>query len=303
MSLKAIVDRLGGDLYDGGRRASIPAPGHSRADRSVSLLQTRGRILIHSFGAADWREVRDALQELGLSPSGDDEERWRALPSPADSLWVRRAAALRIWDAAAPLGRTLSARHCARRGISALPCPGALRHGARTPLSVYRSGGATWPALLAAVRDPQGDITAVEITYLDSDGRRAGRLALSRKIAGCVPEGAAVRLWPAAANMLVAEGVFTTLSACERFGLPGWALTSAGNLRRWRAPAGVERVLIAADRGRVGEAAAADLRRSLMADGVAAEVARPPAPFGDWNEAAQADGPRKGWRKGGEGRV
>ena len=38
MSLKPIVQALGGDLYDRGLRANIPAPGHSAADRSVSLL-------------------------------------------------------------------------------------------------------------------------------------------------------------------------------------------------------------------------------------------------------------------------
>jgi len=38
MSLREIVRVLGGDLYDGGRRANVPAPKHSRADRSVSLL-------------------------------------------------------------------------------------------------------------------------------------------------------------------------------------------------------------------------------------------------------------------------
>ena len=41
MSLRTIVQALGGELYDGGRRANIPAPGHSAADRSVSLLLRR----------------------------------------------------------------------------------------------------------------------------------------------------------------------------------------------------------------------------------------------------------------------
>ncbi|WP_257819413.1 hypothetical protein [Phenylobacterium sp. J367] len=42
MSLKPIVQALGGDLYDRGLRANIPAPGHSAADRSVSLLLREG---------------------------------------------------------------------------------------------------------------------------------------------------------------------------------------------------------------------------------------------------------------------
>ena len=53
--------------------------------------------------------------------------------------------------------------------------------------------------------------------------------------------------------MLVGEGVFTTLSATERFGLPGWALLSTRNLRAWSPPEGVRSILIAADRGKDGE--------------------------------------------------
>jgi len=55
MSLHPIVAALGGDLYQGGRRANVPAPGHSQADRSVSLLLEGDRLVIHGFGAADWQ--------------------------------------------------------------------------------------------------------------------------------------------------------------------------------------------------------------------------------------------------------
>lgn len=84
--------------------------------------------------------------------------------------------------------------------------------------------------------------------------------------------------------MLIGEGVFTTLSASEWFGLPGWALMSTRNLRVWTPPEGVRSVLIAADRGADGEASADRLRERLIAAGVAASVALPPEPWGDWNE-------------------
>ena len=54
MSLREIVRVLGGDLYDGGRRANVPAPNHSHVDRSVSLLLEDDRVVVHTFGAADW---------------------------------------------------------------------------------------------------------------------------------------------------------------------------------------------------------------------------------------------------------
>ncbi|MEH6666109.1 MAG: toprim domain-containing protein, partial [Brevundimonas sp.] len=89
-------------------------------------------------------------------------------------------------------------------------------------------------------------------------------------------------------SMLVAEGVFTTLSAVGLFGLPGWALLSANNLAVWSPPAGARRVLVAADRGAAGERAAAKLAARLRAAGRSVRVIWPEAPFGDWNEAASA---------------
>lgn len=64
--LHDIVAALGGDLHHGGRTASVPAPGHSRADRSVSLLLDQDRVVIHGFGSTGWREVRAHLVGLGL---------------------------------------------------------------------------------------------------------------------------------------------------------------------------------------------------------------------------------------------
>lgn len=70
--------------------------------------------------------------------------------------------------------------------------------------------------------------------------------------------------------------------------MPGWALLSTSNMRHWTPPVGVNRVVIAADRGTGGEAAAEFLRRQFEARDVAAAVMMPLEPFGDWNEAAQA---------------
>ena len=143
---------------------------------------------------------------------------------------------------------------------------------------------------MAAIQAANGAFTAVEITYLTQQGARATDLRLARKTVGPAPNGCAVRLDPSAAEMLVGEGVFTTLSASEWFGLPGWALMSTRNLRAWSAPEGVRSVLIAADRGKDGEASAARLHGRLLDAGVAATVALPPEPHGDWNEWSVGQG-------------
>lgn len=285
-TLAPIVRALGGDLYAGGRRANVPGPGHGAADRSVSLLLARGRVVAHSFAEDDWRDVLADLAARGLIEAdgrlcGGSDGGGQGGEPPTLSVRARLDVARRLWDEARPLGRTLSARHLERRGVE--PPPEGLRHHPGVPAAVYAAAGTRRPALLAAIRDPGGDLVGIEVTYLAPNGERA-RLAIPRKTVGLAPSGAAVRLWPGASRLLVGEGVFSCLSAARRFGLPAWALLSARSLRRWQAPAGVVFVLIAADRGRPGEAAAADLARRLRSQGVRSEVRLPPRPWLDWNE-------------------
>ncbi|WP_332774054.1 toprim domain-containing protein [Phenylobacterium sp.] len=294
MTLHAIAAALGGDLYARGLRANIPAPGHSARDRSVSLLLHRGRVVAHSFGDADWRAVLDDLRARGLvdaagAPTGGVG---RVVPDQDLPAAARMRLARDLWDAGLAIGpNSLAARHGRLRGVArSLASVADLRIHAAAPVSVYRPGRTRRPALLAAIRGPDGALEAVEITYLDARGRRAGDLRLPRKTVGRLPPGCAVRLDPAAATLLVAEGVFTALSAGERFGLPAWALLSTGNLRRWLAPPGVRRVVVAADRGLDGERSATLLAERLRAQGLRASVRPPPPPFGDWNEVATAGG-------------
>ena len=289
MSLRAIVQTLGGDLYDRGRRANIPAPGHSAVDRSVSLLLVDDRVIAHTFGGGDWREILDHLRDLKLidaanAPLSLAGAASRA-PLPVATRLERRSAALRLWEAGRSIAGTPSERYWRFRGlVGPLPRATVLRHNGEAPVSAYRPGQHTRPALLAAIQGVDGAFTAVEVTYLTAKGRRATDVRLARKTVGPAPGGCAVRLDPVAEDMLVGEGVFTTRSASDWFGLPGWALMSTRNLRVWRPPEGVRFVLIAADRGADGEASAERLRLGLEADGVAASVALPPLPYGDWND-------------------
>jgi hypothetical protein len=294
-TLAPIVRALGGDLWAGGRRANIPGPGHGPGDRSVSLLLSGGRVIVHCFAGDDWRAVLADLTARGLVDArgrlagGGSPGAAGAVP-PVPGPGRRRAVARRLWDEAGPLAGTLSERHLARRGVA--PPAEGLRHHPALPAAVYAGAGPRRPALLAAIRGPDGAVAGVEATYLAPDGDRA-RLALPRKTVGLCPAGAAVRLAPAGPRLLVGEGVFTCLSAAARFGWPAWALLSARNLVRWRAPPGAEVVLIAADRGREGEAAAAVLRAALRRQGVRAAIRLPPAPCGDWNEALGPGRPRE----------
>lgn len=300
--LAAIVGVLGGDLYDRGRRAAVPGPGHSRADRSVSLLLVGDRVVVHSFAGDDWRQVLDDLRSRGLvDAAGRLSGGGGATPDHATPSRPERTAVARtLWDTARPIAGTLSALHLQRRGVGRT-APDALRHHPAVAAAVYVGRGLRRPALLAAVRGPSGDLCAVELTYLASGGAAAA-MALPRKTIGCAPAGCAVRLDPAGETLLVGEGVLSCLSASEALALPAWALRSVGSFGRWAPPAGVRRVVVAGDRGRVGERAALDLARRLRSLGLEAVVRWPPAGFADWNEAAPGQAASPGGRgRAGEG--
>ncbi len=296
MTLHHIVRALGGDLYQGGMRANVPAPGHSAQDRSVSLLLTEGRLVVHNFGGGDWRCVRDALRIAGFI---DDSGQLTGVGHSAANFvppdpGLRRAAAARLWAGGVGLGSgTLARRYLALRGVEGGTGLLNLRHHPEAPTSVYRQDPHRRPALMARISDDADRLTAVELTYLDPNGRRATQLRLSRKTVGQVPAGAAVRLAPAAPRMLVGEGVVTTLAAMGRFDLPGWALRSADNLAAWTPPDDVRQVLIAADNGPVGLRAAARLRARLLDAGLSATVRAPHPTFGDWGDAVLARVGRK----------
>jgi len=305
MSLADIVKTLGGDLY-GRHRAAVPGPGHGPEDRSISLFVDRsGRLVVTSFGRTPWHEVVDDLRARGLI---DADKRLTGRGAMAD--WRRPAAldlsraekmrrAQAIWASGQAIFGTAAERHLRGRGIVRdLPGPEALRHTLEAPLRAYDPGASrTQSALLAGVSDPDGLLCAVEITFLDRAGGRDARLRLGRKTVGAVPPGSAVRLDPAEPAMLVGEGVATTLSASERFALPGWALLSAVRLVTWSPPAGVGEVLVAGDNGRAGTLAAHRLVARLRQGGVRARAVFPDACFDDFNAEAGA------LRAKGEGRA
>jgi putative DNA primase/helicase len=293
MPLRNIVRALGGELYAGGRRANVPYPGHSRADRSLSILSDNGRVVVSCFGAGSWKEALGNLRDLGLIDR-DNRPTGSSLPMLGPPPLVvssreKTSTARTIWADGRASDGTLAETHLRLRHIAGvLPGLHVARFRFAVPLCVYRTEDwiATRPALVVAVRDADGAFSGVEVTYLSANGRRADELRLPRKHIGRVPAGCAVRIDPVATHMLVAEGFVTALSARARFCLPTWALLSTRNLRAWSAPAGVRSVLIAGDNGADGRRSAGVLAERLEAEGVHAFLAFPDERHGDWNDAA-----------------
>jgi hypothetical protein len=295
-TLQDIVQRRGGDLYQGGRAAVIPGPGHSRQDRSLSLTWVEGnppRILWKSWandpGETVWPYLgidRSAARPM-TAAEADRTRRERERQRKAE-LEIKLAFCREVWAETVEAIGSPAETYLRGRGITgALPptlrfhpaAPWGYPDPAKTPR--------TFPAMVAIATGPDGK-TAVglHVTALKPDGSGKAALNNARLMYGDLI-GAVVQLgpFPASGELGVAEGIETALSYRDLTGTPTWAALSTSGLRRFAPPVGVKRLVIAADSDDAkgeGLAAARELaeRASRRCD---ASVI--PAPDGmDWND-------------------
>ena len=134
----------------------------------------------------------------------------------------------------------------------------SLRFLARCPFGA----GPLRPCLLALMRDPESDqpigIQRIALELREGQVCKVDRFALGRI--------GAVKLWPAGAQLVVGEGLETTLAAATRIPYrgaplqPAWSAVSSGGLSRFPILAGVERLIILVDHDGNGEGQAAAVR-------------------------------------------
>lgn len=141
-----------------------------------------------------------------------------------------------------------------------------------------------FPAMVAKIVYPDGTPASIHRTYLTEAGDKAAVPEVKKIMSGKPLNSGAVRLSAVARCLGIAEGIETALAASARFGIPVWAATNATLLESWVPPAGVERVLIAADNDAsfAGQFAAYGLARRLARKGMSVEIQLPPTAGRDW---------------------
>ena len=235
--------------------------------------------------------LRAALDEarafLALEPAPDTGP--RAAPATGfGSTYDATEAARRLWRQCRPIDGTHAEAYLRARGLSRCRFPALRFH----PELRYRDGTTVrrFPALVAAVTgtDESGSsraILGVERTWLDPRRpAKAAGVATPRKALGRI-HGLAVRFGSPAdgAAPLVGEGIETVLSVVTAVPeIDAAAALSAGSLGAFAPPAGIARLVIAADNDAEGERAADRLARRSARAGVAATVIVPEG--GDFND-------------------
>jgi DNA primase len=145
-----------------------------------------------------------------------------------------------------------------------------------------------YPAMAAPVVGIDGNQVGVHMTYLRADG--AGKADFphrdwQRECRGVV-RGGAIRLGSHNPDheLIIAEGIETTLSAMQIFDLPGWSAVSAGGLKSLELPPVVRRVLVAADNDTAGRQTALTAYQRWTGEGREVRVKVPPNAGDDFND-------------------
>jgi putative DNA primase/helicase len=134
-----------------------------------------------------------------------------------------------------------------------------------------------FPAMLAPVEGPDGELRSVHRTYIgEVPGQR-------KKLLSGVGPGAAIRLFEPTDQLGIAEGIETAIAAYELFGVPTWATISASIMEGFEPPAGVRRLVVFGDNDSKfgGQKSAYTLAHRLHRE-LVVEVKIPAEPGTDW---------------------
>jgi hypothetical protein len=260
----------------------------------VSLRLTGdGRVLITSFGRSHFGEVMDLLRNdgfigstgrlTGFEPNWAQQVSFGVPPSSCAHLVDP------LWSGAVDVSQTLSKTYIARYRAVRRPVEGigALRHADAVPVALLKpQPRLKTAAMLAEITNAERRRIGLEITYLRADGNRFSPedIFLPRKTIGPLRQAHQVELDLLDQDMIVGEGVFTVLSASQRFDLPAWALLSISNMRRWVPPAGLRRLVIARDNGQAALEAATRLAERAKSQGLRVFIRAPNPAYSDFND-------------------
>ena len=232
-------------------------------------------------------QTLEAVAEaLGLSLDSASTPRLprKHLPTPVkalnpEELQRRRTKLNAVWSTSYRLDHPLAEPgrcYLAARGLADLrdDLPNDVRLHPRLPYwqptghGSYEGMG-DFPALVALVRNGQGEPISLHRTWLTACGNQKATVAEPKKLMTGMASiaGAAIRLYPADRRLAIAEGIETALSI--RVALPDWPVWSSINshgMKKLIVPATVTEVVICADHDPAGLDSAHALADRLASD-------------------------------------
>jgi putative DNA primase/helicase len=260
-----LLERLQGAKQTAAGRWIARCPAHEDRTPSLSIRDAGGTVLLFCHAGCDAESVLAAVN-LGwadLGGKGDaspSRYTWRkhARASENDGAELeaaeKKARCTRIWNEcvalddprAAPVQHYLSARiHpsiLTRLDRTVVRCHPMLDH-----YDPDTGHAGAWPAMVAIVQAPDGEVVGLHRTWLDGAGKAPVATPRKALSAGRSMSGGAIRLMKAAPALGVAEGIETALALNHLRGFPVWSCISAMLLTHVELPKFVREVRIGVD--------------------------------------------------------
>lgn len=274
---REIVDSLGGTWRRS--KGMCRCPAHD--DRTPSLAVSLGRhaILFHCFAGCSNEEVIAALARHGIRPRELFDGSGESLTDiPREEGADRNAC--RLWRCAGALSGSLAEAYLSKRGLKQFSSD--LRFHPETPLGP-RDSVRFLPAMLAAVRTDLG-IIAVHRTFLDPSLAGIARFDRPKRALGSLQHGAVRLAMPRGGRLGLAEGIETSLSAIQLFGVPAWATLGNERFGLVTIPESVRELYLFLDNDAGGDLAEERAREAYACDGRRIVTMRPSGADEDWND-------------------
>ncbi|WP_310461067.1 toprim domain-containing protein [Sphaerotilus sp.] len=299
-----LIDAISAALGQAPEREIIPGEFLRFGGRNKPLwvkLFADGRTAV--FGSwidgtsATWTEGGKALSHADRAAAAEmvRTQRLRRETEQRET-WAKNSADIAVqWSRAHALqpGDPVTLYLKRRLGAVLWPLPAALRY---VPSLPYWHDGAEigrFPAMVAAITNPAGELVSIHRTWLTRDGRKADVPGPVKKLTRtCGPlAGAGIALWnsPDERGVIgVAEGLETALAAHHGGRMPVCAAYSAGALAAWQWPAATRHLVIWADHDEAGTDSAKKLRSRAHAAGLTVTTKTPSEPGTDWADVVFA---------------
>ncbi|EPF0313368.1 DUF7146 domain-containing protein [Enterobacter chuandaensis] len=202
---------------------------------------------------------------------------------------LERDAVLHHFSRMPGLKDTSAQSYLKSRGIYVLPSSDASRYCASQPLN----GGGSYQAIWSLVTDSKANLCYLHRTLLDGE-RKADvevtkkQMALQDSSTLEFASSVAIRLFPVASTLGIAEGIETALSCKQLYGVSTWSVINANFMAKFIAPAGVKHLIIFTDmdlHSATGHAAAcACAHKNLLAKNDVQKVSVRWCDGGDFND-------------------
>jgi hypothetical protein len=262
------------DAKKSGNQWMARCPAHDDSSPSLSIDCRDGTLFLHDFsGKCQFSAIVEALDRRGLWPIELPDDVAPVTPSPLPSPG-EFPPGFREFDAklitARPTG--IVGRYLRERRLAIEELQDLQQH----PKAYHQPSDSSWPAMVAAIREPDGNLRSLHRTFLNHLKPAKAPIDPQRMLWGGIsPKGCAIHLSPPAERMLLSEGIESTASAMKLLRLPGWAAISAGNLRQVILPEMVKDIVIAADNDDAGYHAAVTAAHRFKREGRSVTIRRP----------------------------